>query len=196
MREMLRDLKVGLWNVPNALTMLRLALIPVFAIFYLTGRPFWALGVFCLASITDYLDGHLARKYNLITSFGKLFDPLADKLMVICAITCHVITGRFFWVPLVIVAVKELIMITGSTYMLSQGIVVYANMYGKVSTVLFIAAIILAFFHDSLPDWGPMKPHQWLLWISVAVTVTALCVYVRDARRALAAKHAAAPAEN
>lgn len=182
---MLRDLRVGLWNLPNALTMLRLALIPVFAICYMTKHPYWALGFFCLASVTDFFDGYLARRNNTVTAFGKLFDPLADKLMVICAITCHVLWKRFFWVPLVIVAVKELIMIIGSTYMLSQEIVVYANIYGKVSTVLFIGSVILAFFDDKLPLWGPLKPHQWLLWISVAVTLVALVVYIRGARQAL-----------
>ncbi|MBQ6174254.1 MAG: CDP-alcohol phosphatidyltransferase family protein [Clostridia bacterium] len=196
MRKLLRDLTKDIWNLPNALTMLRLVLIPVFLVCYLTGHPYWALGVFCAASITDFFDGFLARRLNKITAFGKLFDPLADKLMVVCALMCHVISGRFCWVALAIVATKEMIMIVGSTYMLSQDHVVSANLYGKAATVLFITSVILGFFHFDLPFWGPIRPDEWILWLSVTAALLALTVYVRDSLKVLRADGANANPEN
>ena len=79
----------NIWNVPNVLTILRLLLIPVFVVLHVMGFPKMALLTFCVASFTDWLDGHIARKHNLITDFGKLMDPLADKLMVCTALIMH-----------------------------------------------------------------------------------------------------------
>ena len=86
LRESMNKYFVDIWNVPNVLTMLRLALIPVFLIFYCTGHEKWALVTFLVASFTDFLDGYIARKNNQITAFGKLMDPLADKVMVLTAL--------------------------------------------------------------------------------------------------------------
>ena len=166
-----------MWNIPNVLTIIRLALIPVFIIVYYNGHPHQALAVFCLASFTDMLDGILARKLNQITDFGKLFDPLADKLMVLTALFCQGAAGIFPWEAIIIVLVKELIMMTGSVYMLNKGVVVYANYFGKTATVCFIASLILSFFHQELVEWGrPLD--QYLLWISVGLTIQALISYV------------------
>ena len=121
------------------LTIIRLALIPVFIIVYYNGHPHRALAVFCLASFTDMLDGILARKLNQITDFGKLFDPLADKLMVLTALFCQGAAGIFPWEAIII--------------------------------------LILSFFHQELVEWGrPLD--QYLLWISVGLTIQALISYV------------------
>lgn len=176
MKETLKALTKDMWNIPNALTMLRLALVPVFVILYLNGLNWWALGVFCLASVTDYFDGRLARKLNQITSFGKLFDPLADKLMVIAALACHVVKGVFPLPPLILIAVKELLMLLGGAFLLNRGVVVYANMYGKVATVFFMAALIAGFFHDFFTQWG-FQLDVVLLWVAVCLSLLALCVY-------------------
>ena len=177
LRERIRKLFTGMWNIPNVLTIIRLALIPVFIIVYYRGHPRWALAVFCLASFTDMLDGILARKLNQITDFGKLFDPLADKLMVLTVLFCQGAAGIFPWEAIIIVLVKELIMMTGSVYMLGKGVVVYANYFGKTATVCFIASLILSFFHQELVEWGrPLD--QYLLWISVGLTIQALISYV------------------
>ena len=104
MKEKLRELTRDMWTIPNILTMSRLAMVPVFVILYLNGKNYWALAVFCIASLTDCFDGMLARKLNQITSFGKLFDPLADKLMVLSALACHVALGVFPWPPLAVIA--------------------------------------------------------------------------------------------
>ncbi len=186
MREKLRELTRGMWNIPNALTMLRLALVPVFAVLYLNGQIYWALGVFCLASLTDCFDGLLARKLNQITAFGKLFDPLADKLMVLTALACHVALGVFPWPPLALIALKEGLMVAGGALMLKRGIVVYANMFGKTATVCFMAALIAGFFHAEFQTWGfPLD--QILLWAAVALSLLALAVYARGALKQLRA---------
>ena len=117
--------------------MLRLVLIPVFVVvFFNTPREqdkVAAFIIFAVASITDMFDGMLARKLNQITDFGKLFDPLADKVMVVTAMVCQAIIGVFPWVAIIIVAAKELVMLFGGMFMLSKGVVVYSNYSGKTA---------------------------------------------------------------
>ena len=184
MKEKLRDLTRDMWNIPNAFTMSRLVMIPVFVLLYLNGQPYWALGVFCLASLTDCFDGLLARKLNQITNFGKLVDPLADKLMVLSALVCHVAKGVFPWPALAIIAVKELLMVIGGAVLLKKGIVSYANMYGKVATVAFMAALIAGFFKEPL-DRAGAPVYLWLLWLAVGLSLLALGVYAYAAIRKL-----------
>lgn len=176
LRERIRKLFTGVWNVPNVLTMIRLALVPVFVVVFRSGRPRLALAVFCLASLTDMLDGILARKWNQITDFGKLFDPLADKLMVLTALFCQGEAGVFPWEAILIVLFKELFMMVGSMYMLGKDVVVSANYFGKTATVCFIASLILSFFHQELKTWGH-SIDQYLLWISVGLSIQAMVVY-------------------
>lgn len=134
-------------NLPNALTMIRMLLIPVFAWAYFNDPPGVkvAIVVFLLASATDWLDGFLARRWNQVTSFGKLFDPLADKLMLLTALYCLAYTGNVPWWTLILMAAKEGFMVAGSLFMLNKKVVVSSNMFGKVATVLFIAAVVLLF---------------------------------------------------
>ena len=184
MKEKLHELTKDMWTIPNVLTMSRLVMIPIFVILYMNGQPYWALGVFCLASQTDCFDGLLARKLNQITNFGKLFDPLADKLMVISALVCHVIKGVFPWPALAIIAVKELLMVIGGAVLLKKGVVAYANMYGKVATVAFMAALIAGFFKEPLDKAGA-PVYLWLLWAAVGLSLLALVTYASDAIRKL-----------
>lgn len=136
-------------NLPNILTLLRMCLIPVFATLYYSGMQPLALVVYLLAGATDILDGYLARKWNQITSFGKLMDPLADKLMTLTMIFCLTDTGYLpVWVLAVLIA-KELMMVIGSLALLKglkgQKIVVMANWAGKAATAMLIAAVALVF---------------------------------------------------
>ena len=193
MKERFRKLFTNVWNIPNALTMLRLVLIPVFVIvFFNTPRDqdkVAAFIIFAVASITDMFDGMLARKLNQITDFGKLFDPLADKVMVITAMVCQAIIGVFPWVAIVIVAAKELVMLFGGMFMLSRGVVVYSNYWGKTAQVFFIASLILSFFHPSLAAGNVcvlgLTIDILLLWITVALAFAALAVYAAGAVRTL-----------
>ena len=196
MKDRIRKLFTNVWTIPNVLTMIRIVLIPVFvAVFFSTPKEqdrIAALIIFAAASITDMFDGMLARKLNQITDFGKLFDPLADKVMVITALICQAVYGVFPWIAIIIVAVKELIMLLGGLFMLSRDVVVYSNYVGKTAQVFFIASLLLSFFHPSLEAAEfrvlGMTPDLLLLWITVALSLAALVVYAAGALRTLKAK--------
>lgn len=174
------------WNVPNVLTMIRLALIPVFAVLHASGRGRLALLVFCVASLTDWLDGYLARKHHQITDFGKLMDPLADKLMVCTALVMQGLAGVFPWWAILVVMTKEIVMIIGGMYMLSRRIVVYANLLGKAAQVSFIAALVLSFWHEEFASWVcPLD--RVILILAVILALTALVEYSLSSLRKLRA---------
>lgn len=183
--------------------MLRLVLIPVFVVvFFNTPRDqdkIAALVIFAVASITDMFDGMLARKLNQITDFGKLFDPLADKLMVVTSMVCQAIIGVFPWAAIAIVAAKELIMFFGGMFMLSKGVVVYSNYWGKTAQVFFIVSLLLSFFHPSLVKGNVclfgITIDILLLWVTVALALAALIVYATGAIKTLKAQKAA-PSDN
>lgn len=196
MKDRFRKLFTNVWNIPNVLTMLRIILIPVFvAVFFSTPHDrdkIAALVIFAAASITDMFDGMLARKLNQITDFGKLFDPLADKVMVVTAMVCQALIGVFPWIAIIIVAVKELIMMLGGIFMLSKNVVVYSNYVGKTAQVFFIASLLLSFFHPSLAAGNVclfgMTIDCVLLWITVAFSLTALVVYAAGSLKTLKSK--------
>ena len=120
-------------NLPNKLTMFRVILIPVFIVVL----------IFCVASFTDYLDGHIARKYNLVTNFGKFMDPLADKLLVSSALICMIEMGMLpAWIVIIIIS-REFI-ITGFRLIAAEGgLVIAASWWGKIKTVTQMIMIIL-----------------------------------------------------
>ena len=196
MKDRFRKLFTNVWNIPNVLTMLRIILIPVFvAVFFSTPHDrdkIAALVIFAAASITDMFDGMLARKLNQITDFGKLFDPLADKVMVVTAMVCQALIGVFPWIAIIIVGVKELIMMLGGFFMLSKNVVVYSNYVGKTAQVFFIASLLLSFFHPSLAAGNVclfgMTIDCVLLWITVALSLTALVVYAAGSLKTLKSK--------
>jgi len=189
LKEKIRKLFSNVWTIPNVLTILRIILIPVFVILFFNGQKKAALAVFIAASLTDMLDGYLARKLNQITDFGKLFDPLADKLMVLTALVCQTVAGPFPLVAVLIVAAKELVMVIGGIFMLSRGVVVYSNYVGKAAQVCFIASLVLSFFHQEFLDGGVillgMTPDILLLWITVALAIAAMIVYGIQAIRTI-----------
>ena len=184
------------WNVPNVLTMIRLLLVPVYVALFAMGEKYSALTVFLLASFTDLLDGRIARKYNLITDFGKLMDPLADKIMVVTAMFSMAIGNKHIsavipWLAVIILFVKELIMVIGSAYMLRNNIVVYATMVGKAAQCMFIASLLAVYFHD----WFVQVCAGWfmpldliLLWVSIALSLCALVIYVTRSVRVVREK--------
>jgi len=176
LKERIRKLFTNVWTIPNVLTMIRMIMIPVFVILFFNGARKAALAVFIAASLTDLLDGFLARKLNQITDFGKLFDPLADKLMVLTVMVCQGIAGVLPWTAIAVVAVKELIMVIGGMFMLSRDVVVYSNLAGKTAMVFFVASLLLSFFHDELAAWG-VQLDIILLWITVGLALIALVLY-------------------
>ncbi len=133
-------------NVPNVLTIIRIALIPVFLALYYTGLRPTAFAVYVLACLTDAVDGYLARRLNQITAFGKLMDPLADKLMQLSMMLCLASTGDVPWWVLIVLLGKEIVMVTGGTLLFKKRDgVVMSNWSGKVATVLLILAILAIF---------------------------------------------------
>ncbi len=129
-------------NLPNKLTILRVILIPFFVVFLLGAETFgpWsvyvALAIFVIASLTDMLDGKIARKYNLVTNFGKFMDPLADKLLVVSALVCYVDMGRIpSWIVLIIIA-REFIISGFRLVAAESGIVIAASYWGKIKTAV------------------------------------------------------------
>ncbi len=167
-------------NLPNKLTVLRVIMVPFFVFFMLTdvGGPAnkWiALILFCVASLTDMLDGKIARKYNLVTNFGKFMDPLADKLLVCSAMICMIEMGKLpAWIVIVIIA-REFI-ISGFRLVASDnGIVIAASYWGKFKTVFQMAMIIVL-----IADFGGIFDiiAQFLIWIALALTVISLIDYI------------------
>ena len=184
LKDKIRKLFTNVWTIPNVLTMIRLLLVPVFVVLFLKGHKMASLGVFIAASLTDMLDGYLARKLNQITDFGKLFDPLADKLMVLSAMVCQGIAGVFPWSAIIIVACKELFMVIGGLLMLKNDVVVYSNYVGKAAQVCFILSLVLAFFHDELAARG-VQLDIILLWMTVALALCAMVIYSIGAVRTI-----------
>ena len=175
-------------NLPNLLTLIRLFLVPVYIVVFAQGEKYAALAVFLVASFTDLLDGRIARKYNLITDFGKLMDPLADKVMVLTAMFSMAIGNSRIpkvipWAAVVVLFLKELVMVIGSSKLLKSGVVVYASMIGKVAQCCFIASLVAVYFHEEIAalfsSWF-ITPDLMLMWLSVILTLCALVFYVNQ----------------
>ncbi len=165
-------------NLPNKLTIFRVILIPFFVVlllFDITVYDKWiALAIFIVASLTDFLDGYIARKYNLVTNFGKFMDPLADKLLVCSAMICLVELARIpAWVVIVIIA-REFI-ISGFRLVASDnGVVIAASYWGKFKTTFQIVMICLM-----IADLEPLSLiTQIVMWVALALTVISLVDYL------------------
>ena len=167
-------------NLPNKLTILRVLMIPFFVVFMLwniTGAAdkWIAAAIFIIASLTDMLDGKIARKYNLVTNFGKFMDPLADKLLVSAAMICLVEMGRLpAWIVIIIIS-REFI-ISGFRLIASDnGVVIAASYWGKFKTVFQMAMIIVLIFNFG-GIFGVIE--TILIWISLILTVVSLVDYI------------------
>ncbi len=136
--------------IPNILTTFRLIIIPFFAYSILYEKSiFLSVSLFLLSGATDIVDGWIARKYNMITDVGSVYDPLVDKLMQITAVVCLAVIGVVPWWLLVFVLLKELTMIITGSILYIKKIVVHSNWYGKAATVFFYTIIfILIIFPD------------------------------------------------
>ena len=162
-------------KVPNILTVIRLLMIPSFIYAYLhpgmvlPGKLF-AAAIFVTASLTDLLDGYIARKYHAITAFGKLADPVADKVMVLSALCCLYFDGVVSWLFLLLIFVKEALMIIGAYVMLKNHVVVYSDITGKVATFTFMVAISMSFL-ENIEPWN-----EYVLYLGLFLTFCALTV--------------------
>ena len=166
-------------NLPNRLTILRTLMIPVFLFFLLTDyagncSKWIAVIVFILASLTDFLDGHIARKYNLVTNFGKFMDPLADKLLVSSAMIALVGMHRLSSIVAIIIIAREFI-ISGFRLIASDnGIVIAASYWGKFKTTFQMISVVLLIFN--IPVLSTLT--TIIVWIALALTVISLVDYI------------------
>ena len=180
-------------NLPNKLTLLRVCLIPVFLLFvYVSAIPchyLLALIVFAAASLTDMLDGKIARKHNLVTNFGKFLDPLADKVLVITALIVLVDLPDFRMnaIPLIIIVAREF-MVSGLRLLAAEdGVVIPAGIWGKLKTAFTMVTLVGSLLYLSLaedftlcmPDWIRTWMLNGLIWISAGLTILSGMVYLK-----------------
>ncbi len=168
-------------NLPNKLTVLRVIMIPVFLVFLLTdcagdASKYIAAGVFVLASLTDMLDGRIARKYNLVTNFGKFMDPLADKLLVCSALIAFVELGYLpAWIVIIIIS-REFIISGFRLIAADKGVVIAANYWGKFKTTFQMIMTILLILQLDYPYADTV---EWIfVYIALALTVISLVDYI------------------
>lgn len=173
-------------NLPNKLTLLRVILVPFFILFMLidfTGSSVLALLVFAAAAVTDFFDGKIAREQNLVTNFGKFLDPLADKVLVISALVCFVELGLCGAVPVIIIIAREF-MVSGLRLLTAgEGIVVPANIWGKLKTAFTMGTIVIILLAVVISGRNPsdhgffMVIEQLLIWGSAVLTIVSGYTY-------------------
>ncbi len=167
-------------NLPNQLTVLRILLIPFFVFFFyatqIPGNEFIALGIYIVACLTDLADGKIARKYGMVTTFGKFMDPLADKILVITALILFTAEGRMSAVALIIIVAREFIVSGFRLVASDKGIVIAAGMWGKVKTTVQMIMAIALMIHLEY-QWFYVT-EQVLIWLSVALTLISLYDYI------------------
>jgi CDP-diacylglycerol--glycerol-3-phosphate 3-phosphatidyltransferase len=191
-----RSLRGEFLNLPNAITLARVALIPVFLWFtFYESRlhSFIAAVVYALTSATDFVDGWAARRWNKVTVIGKFLDPLADKLIVMAALVMLVHLGRIgAWVVILVMA-REF-MVTGlRTIAMSEGLVIPAGQEGKIKTALQLVAITFLLLHYTYPidalffsfDLDANRVGRWILYLSLVFSVISAGFYFRDFVRAV-----------
>lgn len=184
-------------NLPNKLTLLRIILVPVFMLcMYLNFPLHFTIGllIFAIASVTDALDGKIARKYNLITTFGKFADPLADKILVLAALAVLADVSQFAinGIVIIIIATREFTVSGLRLVTAEKGVVVAAGIWGKLKTAFTMIAIsvmllwlaILEIFGNSGAVWIKADSIMQivsgvLIWISVLLTVISGCIYLK-----------------
>jgi len=175
-----REASAPLAQIPNALTIFRLVLIPVFVALLLAsdgGHSWPAAVVFGVAGVTDQVDGWLARRWRVESSFGKIADPLADRLMIDAAVILLWHAGRLPWVALAIPA-RDVALIAGYKLVVGRGYEFSVNFAGKVATWLLYASLAFVMVTREGTDW-PL----WIFWTGVALAAVSLVGYLRKARR-------------
>lgn len=176
-------------HIPNLLTMLRFVLIPFIVGYLNEGNYILAFVFLTISGLTDILDGFIARKFNFITNFGKLIDPLADKATQISVLTVLALQNIIpLWI-LIIVLLKECTLIAGASFLYGKELVVSSKWYGKLSTVLFYIAIVSSFFIKQFnltvfnhPEYS-MSPlpgfDQYIYYLALLMTIFSLFMYIR-----------------
>ncbi|MCI8631839.1 MAG: CDP-diacylglycerol--glycerol-3-phosphate 3-phosphatidyltransferase [Firmicutes bacterium] len=169
-------------NLPNKLTIMRVIAVPFFVALYMIEYNIAAFVLFIAASFTDMLDGKIARKYNLVTNFGKIMDPLADKILVYSAFCLMVADGTVQGWMLIVILAREFTIAGMRTVAASDGIVIAAGMSGKIKTVLQMIAVPLLILGDFPHEYVPYAA-QIFLWASLIMTVYSGIEYIWQNRK-------------
>ena len=181
-------------NTPNKLTVLRIFMIPVFVFFLFSTNMennfLYANIVFILASLTDALDGYIARKHNLITDFGKFLDPLADKLLVMAGFISFIELGLSSSIVVLIIISRELLVTSLRLVASGSGIVIAANIWGKIKTIAQMVVIMfvltLKYLEQiNLVDMDINTISQNLMWAVAVITVVSGITYLWDNRKCI-----------
>ncbi len=178
-------------NLPNKLTVIRMVLTPVFLVVFLAPfipyHYFIGLAVYIIGCITDFLDGKIARKYNLITTFGKLADPVADKMLTTAALLALMDAGYCSLYIVFIVLTREFAVTSVRLAASAQGVVIPANIWGKLKTVSqMLSTVVIMFFIalnsvSILPESFPLDTvSSVLLWITAVLAVISGIIYIKD----------------
>jgi len=167
-------------RIPNALTIARIVLIPVYVALITTadgGRSWPAAIVFGVAGVTDQIDGFLARRWHVESAFGKIADPLADRLMIDAAVILLIHADRLPWIALLI-PLRDLVALAGTPLLIGRGYEFQVNAVGKVATWLLYAALGFVMVTRKGSDW-PI----WIFWIGLVLALVALAEYAVKAKR-------------
>ena len=176
-----RAVSAPLAQIPNALTLVRLALVPIFVALMLDADDgsSWPAGItFGIAGVTDQVDGFLARRWHVESAFGKIADPLADRLMIDAAVILLVVQDRLPWPALGVVLARDLLLIGGYKLVVPRGYQFEVSFLGKAATWVLYASVAFVIVTNKGTDW-PL----WLFWIGVALAVVAALQYVARAAR-------------
>ena len=176
-----RAVPVVLQQLPNALTVFRLLLIPVFVVLMLAadGGHSWPAGiVFAIAGVTDQIDGFLARRWRVESDFGRIADPLADRLMIDAAVIMLFIADHMPWAGLVIVLGRDIALMLGYKVIAPDGYELHVNLVGKAATWLLYAGIGFLIVTPRSTHWP-----YWIFWAGLVLAVAAGVVYAITARR-------------
>ncbi len=178
-----RAIPAPLAQIPNALTVARLCLIPIFVALMIDAGDArsWPAGIlFGAAGVTDQIDGFLARRWQVESRFGKVADPLADRLMIDAALILLVVYGRLPWPGLVVIGARDLLLLVGYRVLAPRGVELDVNLVGKAATWVLYAAVAFRIVTVDSTSW-PVD----LFWAGLALAVVAAMFYVRDAWREL-----------
>jgi len=180
-----RAVPAPLAQLPNALTLLRLAAIPVFVVLLLgqDGKGSWGLAaLFGAAAFTDQIDGFLARRWHVESQFGRYADPLADRLMIDAAVLILALDGRLPWAALAVVLARDAFLIGGYRLGVDRGYDFQVNFLGKLATWVLYSGVTGAIASSEETTWP-----QWLFWAGVAIALLSAAGYLRKAQREVTA---------
>lgn len=168
-------------NPANALTLLRVALVPVIAVLLIVGGDvarWWAFGIFIFAALTDSIDGWVARKLVGVTRWGQLADPAADKALIVGSLAILAYLGRLPWWAVIVIVIREVAVTAQRTLLLRRGYVMPASVFGKAKTISQIVAVTLFLLPGASPDL-----RLGLLWLAVVITVVSGVEYAFRGQR-------------